>query len=55
MVFCYQNCFELLREKNCLVIEKKLLKLEAEVREFVNILTSLEQFLQTIKGNNNFW
>ena len=33
MVFCYQNCSGLLREKNVLVIEKNLLKFEAEGRE----------------------
>ena len=34
MVFCYQNCSDPLWEKNVLVIEKKLLKFEAEGREF---------------------
>ena len=32
-----------------------LLKLEAEGREFVKFLRSLEQFIQTVKGQNNFW
>ena len=50
MVFCYQNCFDLLREKNVLVIEKNLSKLEAEGREFAKFLRSLEQFIQTVKG-----
>ena len=35
--------------------EKKLLKIEAEGREFAKFLTSLEQFIQTVKGQNNFW
>ena len=43
MVFYYQNC------------EKKLMKFEDESREFAKSLRSLEQFLQTVKGQNNFW
>ena len=38
-----------------LVIEEKLLKLEAEGREFAEFLRSLEQFIQTVKGQKNFW
>jgi hypothetical protein len=53
MVFCYQNCSDLLWEKIVLVIE--ILKFEAEGREFAKILRSLEQFIQTVKGQNNFW
>ena len=41
--------------KNCSSDQEKLLKLEAEGREFANILRSLEQFIQTMKGQNNFW
>ena len=33
---------------------EKTLKFEAEGREFVNFLRSLEQFFQTVKGQNNF-
>ena len=44
MVVCYQNCSELLWEKNFLVIEK-----------FAKILRSLEQFIQTVKGQKKFW
>ena len=36
-------------------VREKLLKLEAEGREFAKILRSLEQFIQTVKGQNNFW
>ena len=54
MVFSYQNFSGLLREKNVLVIEKKLLKFEAEGREYAHFLRSLEQFIQTVKGQNNF-
>ena len=46
MVFCYQNCSS---------DREKLLKFEAEGREFANFLRSLEQFIQTVKGQNNFW
>ena len=31
------------------------LKLEAEGREFTNFLRSLEQFIQIVKVQNNFW
>ena len=34
---------------------EKLMKFEAEVQEFENFLRSLEQFIQTVKGQNNFW
>ena len=55
MVFCYQNCSDLLWEKKCSNDREKLLKFEAEGREFAKILRSLEQFNQTVKGQNNFW
>ena len=32
-----------------------ILKFEAERREFAKFLRSLEQFIQTVKGQNNFW
>jgi hypothetical protein len=41
--------------KNCSSDREKLLKIEAEGREFANILRSQEQFIQTVKGQNNFW
>ena len=34
---------------------EKLLKFEAEGREFANIFRSLEQFVRTVKGHNNFF
>ena len=34
---------------------EKLLKFKAEGREFAKFLRSLEQFIQTVKGQNNFW
>ena len=55
MVFCYQNCSDLLLRKNCSSDGEKILKFEAEGREFAKILRSLEQFVQTVKGQNNFW
>ena len=41
-------------ENNCSSDREKPLKFEAEGREFANILRSLEQFVQTLKGQNNF-
>jgi len=41
--------------KNCSRDQEKLLKFVAEGREYANILRSLEQFIQTVKGQNNFW
>ena len=41
--------------KNCSSDREKHLKLEAEGREFSKLLRSLEQFIQTVKGQNNFW
>jgi hypothetical protein len=57
LVFCYQNCSDLLStvRKNCSSDGEKLLKFEAEGREFIKILRSLQQFTQTIKGQNNIW
>ena len=41
--------------KYCSSDREKVLKIEAEGREFSNFLRSLEQFIQTVKGQNNFW
>ena len=41
--------------KNCSSDPEKLLKFKAEGREFAKFLRSLEQFIQTVKGQNNFW
>ena len=41
--------------KKCLSNRKLLLKFEAEGREFAKFLRSLEQFIQTVKGQNNFY
>ena len=40
--------------KNCSSDREKLLKFEAEGREFAKILRSLEKFIQTVKDWNNF-
>ena len=42
-------------EKNCFSDQEKLLKFEAEGREFAKFLRSIEQFIQTVKSQNKFW
>ena len=54
LVFCYQNCSDLLWEKKCCSDEEFFLKFEDEEWEFTKCLRSLEQFIQTVKGQNNF-
>ena len=41
--------------KNCSRDLEKLLKFETEGRQFKNVLRSIEHFIQTVKGQNNFW
>ena len=43
--------------KIVLILWEKIVpvKFEAEGREFENFLGSLDQFIQTVKGQNNFW
>ena len=41
--------------KNCSSDREKLLKFEAEGREFAKFLRSLEEFIQKVKGQKNFW
>ena len=55
MVFCFQNCSGPTVRTNCSSDQEKLLKFEAEGRKFENVLRSQEQFIQTVKGQNNFW
>ena len=55
MIFCYKNCSDLLWEKKCSIDQEKLLKFEAEGREFAIFLRSLEQLIQIVKGQNKFW
>ena len=47
--------FWLTVRKNCSSDWEKLLKFNAEDQEFAKFLRSLEQFIQTVKGQNNFW
>ena len=41
--------------KNCSSDQEKLLQFEAEGQELAKYFRSLEQFIQTVKGQNNFW
>ena len=41
--------------KKCFSDREKLLKLEADGQEFAKFLRSLEQRIQTVKGQNHFW
>ena len=42
--------------RKCFASDREFfLKFEAEGREFAKNLRSLEQFIQTVKGQNNFW
>ena len=43
-----------MREK-CFSDRETFLKFKAEGREFAKFLRSLEKFIQTVKGQNNFW
>ena len=52
MVFCFQNCSDPFWEKK---YSRKLLKFEADCRGLAKISRSQEQFIQTVKGQNNFW
>ena len=55
MVFCYvpKLFWSTLRE-NCSSDWEKLFIFEAKGREFAKFLRALEQFIQTVKGQNNF-
>ena len=50
-----EKAFDVLLPKLFKWLKKKLLKFEAEGREFAKLLRSLEKFIQTVKGQNNFW
>ena len=49
------RCSDLLWEKNVLVIEKNFWNLRRKAENLDFFLRSLEQFIQTVKGQNNFW
>ena len=59
MVVCFQNCsYRAIVRKQCFSDREKLLKFEPEGQEFakfLKFLKSLEQFIQTVKGQINFW
>ena len=40
--------------KNCSSDREKILKFKAKGREFAKCSRSLEQFIRTVKGQNNF-
>ena len=42
-------------KKKCSSVREFFLKFQAEGQEFAKFLRSLEQFIQTEKGQNNFW
>ena len=42
-------------EKNCFSDREKLLKFEAGGQKFGKSFRSQEQFIQTVKGQINFW
>ena len=41
--------------KHCSSDREKLLEFGTEGREFAKFLRLLEQFIQTVNGQNNFW
>ena len=41
--------------KNCSSDRENFFKFEAEGREFAKFLRSIEQFIQTVKGQNIVW
>ena len=45
IVFCLQNCSDLLWDKNCSSDQEKHLKFEAEGREFAKKIRLQEQFI----------
>ena len=49
------NLFWPNERKNCSSDQEKHLKFEAEGRDFAKFLSSLEQFIQIVKGQYNFW
>ena len=51
-LFC---CEQWTVRKKCSSDREKLLKFKAECREFAEISRSLQQFIWTVKGQNNVW
>ena len=54
-VFCYQNCSDILWEKIVLVIKKNFWNSRLKAENLNFLLRSLEQLIQTVKGQNSFW
>ena len=52
---CSLKNFFLFLKKTLKKISSDKEKFESEGREFATFLRSLEQFIQTVKGQNNFW
>ena len=53
--FVYKIVLMYCDKKNVCINQDNILKFEAEGQEFTKILRSLEQFIQTVIGQNNFW
>jgi hypothetical protein len=51
----FPNLFWPTVRKKCSTDLEKLLKFEVKGQEFSKILRLLKQFIQTVKGQNNFW
>ena len=50
-----RKLFRPIVRKKCSRDREELLKFEAEGQEVAKVLRSLEQFVQTMKGQNNLW
>ena len=57
LVFCYQNCSDLLWEKIVLVIKENFLISRLKAKNLQNFWDHyyIEQFIQAVKVHNNFW
>ena len=55
MVFCFENCADLLREKNILMINKTFCEFTDVSLKFAKVSRSIQQFSQTVKGQKKFW
>ena len=55
MRFCFLNCPNILWMKIGFSDWEKLLNFLAESQKFATFLRSKESFIQTVKGQNNFW
>ena len=54
LIFCYQNCSDLLWEKIVLMIEKNFWNSRLKIENFQNFEITRSIF-RTVKGQNNFW